>query len=88
MTLRALAERAHTSHSTLAAYESGAKVPNAATLDRIIRAAGFRLEATLAHVADAEPTYPKGEELADALALAEQFPARHARHLDAPVFGS
>lgn len=88
LTLRALAERAHTSHSTLAAYESGAKAPNAATLDRIIRAAGFRLEAALTPVADPDPTYSKGEELADALALAEQFPARHDQHLNAPVFGS
>lgn len=41
---RALAVRAGTTQSAVAAYESGAKQPSVATLDRIVRAAGLRLE--------------------------------------------
>ena len=44
LTLRQLAAAAHTSHSTLAAYETGAKCPTVETLNRIVEAAGFRLE--------------------------------------------
>ena len=43
LSLRALAARADTSHSTLSAYEAGRKVPTVETLDRIVRAAGFEL---------------------------------------------
>lgn len=45
LTLRALAERAGTSASTLHAYERGAKEPRLSTLARIIGAAGGRLRA-------------------------------------------
>lgn len=41
--MRALARRAGTSHSTLAAYEAGRKAPSLATLERIVKAAGFEL---------------------------------------------
>jgi hypothetical protein len=54
---RALAERAGTTQSAVAAYESGAKQPSVATLDRIVRAAGLRLdwsvEAAVSPLADA-----------------------------------
>jgi uncharacterized protein len=44
---RELARRGRTSASTLSAYESGASVPSVATLARLLRAAGFRAEASL-----------------------------------------
>jgi predicted nucleotidyltransferase/DNA-binding XRE family transcriptional regulator len=42
-----LARAAGTSQPTLAAYESGAKSPSVRTLNKIVRAAGFTLEAVL-----------------------------------------
>jgi transcriptional regulator with XRE-family HTH domain len=90
LTLRELAARAHTSHSTLAAYEQARKTPNVDTLDRILTACGFRVDVTLAprpaEVA-ADPA-ARGRELVEVLELAEMFPARHARTLTAPRFGA
>ncbi len=86
LTLRALATTAGTSHSTLAAYESGSKVPTVRTLDRIVRAAGFALDAELSPRSMGTPDLPRGEELAAVIRLAEAFPARHATRLTAPVF--
>ena len=87
LTLRGLAERAGTSHATLAAYEAGRKVPTVSTLDRIVRAAGYALDVSLApRMRSSLVGATRGEELAAVLELAEAFPARHARSLDAPVF--
>jgi transcriptional regulator with XRE-family HTH domain len=86
LTLRALAARAGTSHSTISAYESGAKVPTTATLERIVRAAGFAIDTTLQRRVEAEGI-TRGEELAAVLELAAAFPARHRPTLDCPVFG-
>jgi predicted nucleotidyltransferase/DNA-binding XRE family transcriptional regulator len=47
LTQAALARAAGTSQPTLAAYESGAKSPSVRTLDKIVRAAGFSLDAVL-----------------------------------------
>jgi len=88
MTLRQLAERAGTSHATLAAYESGRTVPGVRTLDRIVRAAGFDLSLDLAPRVDASARQPRGDELREVLELAEQFPARHAVTLEYPRFGT
>jgi transcriptional regulator with XRE-family HTH domain len=87
LTLRALARRAGTSHATLAAYESGRKVPSVDTFDRVVRAAGFRpgLELTPA-VGGLDPA-ERGRELVEVLELAARFPARHARTLRFPRFG-
>lgn len=85
LTLRRLGELAGTSHSTLAAYESGTKSPNVATLNRVLRAAGFASDVHL-HKRHSSQEMPRGEELAAVLELAAQFPARHARTLTAPVF--
>jgi len=82
LSLRELAELAGTSHSTLAAYEAGTKAPSVVTLDRIVRAAGFSLETTLAPRAEIS----RGEELEAVLQLAEQFPARHHATIDYPPF--
>lgn len=86
LTLRKLAERAHTSHSTLAAYESGRVVPTIDTLDRIARAAGYDLTIDLTpRIVDLDGS--RGRELAEVLDLAAMFPSRHADHLTFPVFG-
>ena len=86
LTLRQLAAKAGTSHSTVAAYESGSKTPNVATLDRVIRAAGFEADVSLERRHRADRTVLKGEELAAVLGLAAEFPARHGNLLDCPVF--
>ena len=83
LTLRALGERAGTSHSTLAAYESGRTIPNVNTLDRILGAAGFAAEVTLELRIDRAN---RGKELEQVLELAAQFPARHAPRLEFPRF--
>ena len=85
LTLRALAAAAHTSHSTLAAYESGRVVPTVETAERVIEAAGFRLEAGL--VRNLADRSTRGDELLQVLELAAMFPARHASTLPYPRFG-
>ncbi|HYF47473.1 MAG TPA: helix-turn-helix transcriptional regulator [Acidimicrobiales bacterium] len=80
LSLRELAARAGTSHSTLSAYETGAKVPSVTTLERILRAAGFALDLELV------PRTDRGQELERVLELAGHFPARHAPDLRYPPF--
>ncbi len=87
LTLRELAARAGTSHSTLSAYEMGAKVPSTATLDRVVRAAGFRLDTTLRRRINSANGLSRGVELKAVLDLAEAFPARHTAAPGYPVFG-
>ena len=86
LTLRALADRAGTSHATLAAYESGRAVPRVDTLDRILRAAGYAADIDVSPRPDATNAEreAKGRELVEALELAAMFPARHARRLRFP----
>ena len=88
LSLRQLAARAHTSHSTLAAYESGRKIPTAATLTRIVKAAGFALDATLAPRIRCHGEISRSDELLAVLELAASFPARHSPTLGYPIFGS
>lgn len=90
LSLRQLAERAHTSHSTLVAYEQARKTPNVETLDRILTACGFRVDVTLAPRPSEVAVDPaaRGRELVDVLELAEMFPARHSPTLTAPRFGA
>jgi hypothetical protein len=88
LTQRQLAERAATSHTTLAAYETGAKVPRTDTLDRILRAAGYDPEVNLRPRADRSPAerLAKGRELLAVLELASMFPLRRRpANLPAPV---
>ena len=87
LTLRQLGTLAGTSHSTLAAYESASKSPNVATLDRVLRAAGFESDVELHRRHRGSEELTRGEELAAVLELAAEFPARHAARLEAPVFG-
>lgn len=86
LTLRALAERAGTSHATLAAYEAGRSIPRVDTLDRILRAAGYATDIASSPRPDATEAErrAKGEELREALELAAMFPARHDDRLAFP----
>lgn len=87
LTLRQLAARGETSHTALAAYEAGRKTPTVDTFERIIRAAGFDLSMQLdPRVGEADPA-DRGRELLEVLELASEFPARHTRTLEFPVFG-
>jgi len=87
LSLRELAHRARTSHSTLSAYEAGRKAPSMATLGRIVRSAGFELDVDIvASVGGPDPS-ARGRELVEVLELAALFPARHTRHLPYPRFG-
>ena len=88
LTLRQLAARSGTSHSTLSAYESGTKVPTVTTLDRVLRAAGYEPRVELEPAVGGPDRADRGRELIDALELAEMFPARHDPHLTFPVFGA
>jgi transcriptional regulator with XRE-family HTH domain len=88
LSLRALAVRAETSHSTLAAYEAGRKVPTVDTFDRILRAAGFDVDLGLTPSVGGPDRAARGAELAEVLELAELFPARHAPVLEFPRFGA
>lgn len=87
LSLRALARRAGTSHSTLAAYEAGRVVPTVTTLDRILGACGFAADVELHRRHREYGGLDRGDELVAVLELADAFPARHARNLTAPVFG-
>ena len=87
LSLRQLARRAGTSHSTIAAYEAGRKVPSVETFDRIVKASGLTLHIELSPgLGDIDPV-ERGHELEAVLELAAQFPARHAATLEMPVFG-
>jgi len=87
LTLRALAARAETSHSTLAAYESARKRPTTQTFVRVVQAAGFAIDVELGRRHRGSDELPRGEELVQVLDLAEQFPARHESRLAFPPFG-
>jgi transcriptional regulator with XRE-family HTH domain len=88
LSLRVLAERAGTSHATLAAYEAGRAVPRVDTLDRVLRAAGYATDIDVTRRADAtdDQRHAKADELREALELAAMFPARHAARLRYPRF--
>jgi transcriptional regulator with XRE-family HTH domain len=86
LSLRHLAERAGTSHATLSAYETGRVSPSVQTFQRIIRAAGFDMAIDLVPLVGSDELNP-GDELAQVLDLASQFPSRHSRDLLYPIFG-
>lgn len=88
LTLRALAERAATSHSTLAAYEQSRTIPTVATLDRILRAAGYAADITLSPRIDDGDREARGRELIEVLELAAIFPAHHSPSITYPPFGA
>ncbi|HEX9466787.1 MAG TPA: helix-turn-helix transcriptional regulator [Acidimicrobiia bacterium] len=88
LSLRALAARADTSHSALAAYEAGRKVPTVETLNRIVRAAGYEVAVELTPRVGGNDRAARGRELEEVLDLAALFPARHARTLEFPGFAT
>ncbi|HEY5108038.1 MAG TPA: helix-turn-helix transcriptional regulator [Acidimicrobiales bacterium] len=87
LSLRELAARADTSHSALAAYEAGRVHPSFDKVRHIVESAGFDLEVTLVPRPGRDDA-DRGRELEEVLALAEQFPARHAAELVFPTFPS
>ncbi len=88
LSLRQLARRAGTSHSTLAAYEAGRVTPSVETLERIVGAAGYELEVDLLRRIEPLDGAARGRELLDALELAAQFPTRHRETIEFPRFGA
>ena len=86
LTLRELGQRAGTSHSTLSAYEKAQKVPSVATFLRILEGCGFAVDIHLSPRIRERGGLERGKELEQALELARQFPARHARKLNYPRF--
>jgi hypothetical protein len=61
----------------VAAYESGAKSPNTATLERLVRASGFDIDAQLRPRAEFEDRVRRGRELLEVLDLADELPTEH-----------
>ncbi len=85
LSLRSLASRAHTSHSTLRAYEKGEKSPSVATYMRILEAAGFNLDISISRRVSEKDGIDRGDELAAVLRLAEQFPSSANKHMRFPI---
>lgn len=88
LTLRQLAERAGTSHSTLAAYESNAKVPRADTMYRILEAAGWNVVVTSMGELSWQDRADRGEILEALLRLTDHFPTRRGEPLGPARFGA
>ncbi len=86
LSLRALAERAGTSHATLLAYEKGKKTPSVSTFLRILETAGYAVDIQLNKRIRERDGIPRGEELEAVLCLAEQFPAKVKPQMDFPIW--
>lgn len=86
LSLRELAHRAGTSHTTLLAYEQGKKAPTVGTFMRILDAAGFAVDFELSRRVRERDGIDRGDELEQVLDLAAQFPARHRRRITFPRF--
>ena len=86
ISLREMARRAGTSHATLSAYINGTKSPTTDTLLRILTACGFALDADLRPRIRQANGLTRGEELAQVLRLAGQFPTPPRRPAQFPVF--
>lgn len=88
LTQHALAARAGTSQATISAYEAGRKEPSLSTLDRLLAAAGARLEVVPDGGAAREPTRAElaraGRALRSVLELAGALPARPRPTLEFP----
>lgn len=87
LSLRGLASRANTSHSTILAYEQGKKVPSAEVFLRLLNACGFELGCLRSPRVCMDDPFERGRELEEVLDLAAQFPSRPAKKLQYPRFG-
>lgn len=87
LSLRDLAQRAGTSHSTLVAYEHGRKSPSVPTFLRILDACGYATDFQLSLRVREHDGLERGKELEEVLDLAAQFPARHTKTIRYPKFG-
>jgi predicted nucleotidyltransferase/DNA-binding XRE family transcriptional regulator len=85
LTQAELAERAGTSQPTIAAYESGDKVPNASTLERVLAATGTTLVASRRRSGGTSGSL--GRLLKDNRAEIAEIARRHGAH-NVRVFGS
>lgn len=90
LTLRALAEAAGTSHSTVAAYEAGRVTPRVDTFERLLRACGKRIDVASAREPGRDPRRgPADQEFAQVLALVAatgETQREDYRAWDAPIF--
>jgi transcriptional regulator with XRE-family HTH domain len=83
---RQLAERGGTSASTLSAYESGVSVPSVVTLSRLLRAAGFEVEANLRPLPSADER-ELTEKIEALFSFVDALPRRRRGPLRYPQFG-
>lgn len=75
LSLRQLGTVAGTSHSTLSAYEQGRVSPSLDTIDRLTRKTNLDTSITLTTRVRELNGLARGEELAQALLLAAEFPS-------------
>jgi transcriptional regulator with XRE-family HTH domain len=87
LSLRELAARASTSHSTIAAYEQGRKAPGVDVYLRLLNACSVDVELVSSPKLHFAAARERGQELEEVLNLAEQFPARHKPDIQYPRFG-
>ena len=84
---RELARRARTSPAAIVFYESGEREPTLPTLQRILAAAGSRLEMAVVPSDTRPDPDTAGRRLVEVLELAEHLPHRRAaRRLTFPPF--
>jgi transcriptional regulator with XRE-family HTH domain len=92
MTQSELARRSGTSQATLSAYESSSRTPSAATLERILAAAGQRLSSEPAarpvHTSNQTDFEDRGRMLIDVLLLADALPFKRKGPLRYPPLRS
>ncbi len=86
LSLREAALRAGTSHATLSAYETGRKTPSVDNFLRILESLGYAVNFELHPRIRQADGLDRGEELAQVLQLAEQFPVKVSRHMTYPRF--
>lgn len=86
--LREVGRRAGTSHATLSAYLHGRKTPSVETLMRIIDACDYAVDWELRPRIRTRQGMSRGEELAQVLKLAEQFPSKPMKDPNYPKFSA
>jgi transcriptional regulator with XRE-family HTH domain len=87
LTLRALAERAETSHSTLSSYEMSTVLPRADTMLRVLEAAGWRVAVIPASDLDLATRTERGRQLEELLRFTAHFPTARTGPLPNRRFG-